>query len=72
MRVTTDTQEYCEALAERVERAEHVRQPRPAQGDELEQVKELASEGHQMCIAGRIRSGLVRLRRALLLLSAQN
>ena len=60
--VTTDTPEYCETLAQRVARAEHVR-PNPPRA-----VEELAEEGHRMCTTGLIRGGLVRLRRALLML----
>lgn len=60
--VTTDTPEYCNTLAERIARAEHVR-PNPPR-----QVEELAEEGHRMCATGLIRGGLVRLRRALLML----
>jgi hypothetical protein len=62
MRVTTDTPEYCETLAERVQRAERVRP------DVAPKVQELAAEGHSMCRTGLIRGGLARLRRALLLL----
>jgi hypothetical protein len=63
--VTTDTPEYCEKLAERVARAEHVR-PDPPRA-----VEELAEEGHRMCASGLIRGGLVRLRRALLMLRTE-
>jgi hypothetical protein len=65
MRVTTDTPEYCETLADRVQRAQHIR---PSAEPEAE---ELAEEGHSMCHAGLIRGGLVRLRRALMLLRQQ-
>jgi hypothetical protein len=64
-RITTDTREYCEALAERVARQRLVRPNMPRQ------VEELAEEGHQMCSAGLIRGGLVRLRRALLMLRSE-
>lgn len=67
MRVTTDTAEYCEALANRVE---HARQLRPVRAEALDQVRLLVSEGHQMCAEGLIRSGLVRLRRAWMILRA--
>jgi hypothetical protein len=63
--VTTDTPEYCQTLAERVARAELARPNAPRQ------VEELAQEGHQMCSTGRIRGGLVRLRRALLMLRTE-
>lgn len=65
LRVTSDTAEYCENLAHRIEQAERSRSDTPPQ------VEELATEGHQMCITGLIRSGLVRLRRALFLLRSE-
>ncbi len=61
-RVTTDTAEYCDALAERVIRAEK------GSPDAAREAGQLAEEGHHMCAAGLIRGGLVRLRRALLML----
>ena len=63
MRVTTDTAEYCAQLAERVARAQLARPP-TAPRDRRALVEELAAEGEQMCAAGRIRGGLMRLRRA--------
>lgn len=60
--VTTDTPEYCQMLAERIARAEQARPNAPRQ------IEELAEEGHRMCATGRIRGGLRRLRRALLML----
>jgi hypothetical protein len=65
LRVTTDTPEYCETLAQRVARAEQARPDAPRR------VEELAEEGHQMCTTGLIRGGLVRLRRALLMLRSE-
>jgi hypothetical protein len=65
MRVTTDTTEYCDTLASRVAQAEHATPHTPPQ------VEELAEEGHHMCATGLIRGGLVRLRRALLLLQTE-
>jgi hypothetical protein len=62
VRVTTDTPEYCEKLAERVARDEKARPDAPRQAEEL------AAEGHHMCDSGLIRGGLVRLRRAWLML----
>jgi hypothetical protein len=64
-RVTSDTAEFCERLAERVARAEQMRPNAPRQ------VEELAEEGHSMCSVGLIRGGLVRLRRALLMLRSE-
>ena len=60
--VTTDTPEYCDDLAQRVAQAEQ------AQPNTPRQVEELAEEGHHMCATGLVRAGLVRLRRALLML----
>jgi hypothetical protein len=65
VRVTTDTPEYCDTLAERVARAEQARPNAPRQAEEL------AEEGHHMCASGLIRGGLVRLRRALLMLRTE-
>ncbi len=65
MRVTTDTLEYCDDLAGRVA-AERQHHPEPQPEAEV-----LAQEGQHMCDTGLIRGGLVRLRRALLLLRAE-
>ena len=65
MRVTTDTPEYCAALADQVVRAKRQKVNAPAN------VEELAAEGHHMCIAGLVRPGLMRLRRALMLLDRE-
>jgi hypothetical protein len=62
MRVTTDTPEYCDRLADRVAEAEHSQPKAPPQAEEL------AAEGHHMCAIGLIRGGLARLRRALVML----
>ena len=64
LRVTTDTAEYCNDLADRVaveQRAHPAAQP---------EVQMLAEEGQHMCGTGLIRCGLTRLRRALLLLES--
>jgi hypothetical protein len=71
MRVTTDTAEYCESLAAQVERAEHARRPHAERSEYIEQVRELAAEGHHMCAEGLIRSGLTRLRRAWMILQSE-
>lgn len=65
VQVTTDTVEYCAFLAARIARAQ---QQRP---DAPRQVEELAEEGQHMCTTGLIRGGLVRLRRALLMLRSE-
>jgi hypothetical protein len=62
VQVTSDTPEYCDNLAHRVAQAEL------AQPDAPRQAEELAEEGHHMCTTGLVRAGLVRLRRALLML----
>jgi hypothetical protein len=65
MMVTTDTPAYCNDLAAQVaaaQRAHPAAQPEAAR---------LAREGRQMCDNGLIRGGLLRLRRALLLLRGQ-
>lgn len=74
MRVTTDTPEYCVELSERVIHAERaapaagaMTAPAPPHQTEVDQ---LAAEGQHMCAVGLIRGGLLRLRRALMLLRA--
>lgn len=62
MQVTTDTPQYCDHLAGRVAQA------RLQHPNAVPEVQSLAEEGRQMCNSGLIRGGLVRLRRALLLL----
>jgi hypothetical protein len=64
MRVMTDTPEYCWHLANEV--AVEQRQAREPSPD----VRVLAGEGRRMCDRGLIRGGILRLRRALLLLRA--
>lgn len=63
--VTTDTPQYCDDLAHRIatERRAHPT-PQP-------EVQQLAEEGQQMCDNGLIRGGLIRLRRALLILEGR-
>jgi hypothetical protein len=64
MQVITDTPEYCWHLANEVAAAQRqVREPSP-------DVRMLAGEGQRMCDHGLIRGGILRLRRALLLLRA--
>ncbi len=58
MRVTTDTSDYCAALAAQV---------RSAQSQSAD-VLRLSSEGEAMCRQGMIIGGLHRLRRALAIL----
>ncbi len=55
--VTTDTRAYCAALARRVS----------ARDGLSEEARRLAADGRAMCDEGRVRGGIVRLRRALML-----
>ena len=64
MRITTDTPEYCWHLANEV--AATPREFRQLPPD----VRVLAVEGQRMCDHGLIRGGIMRLRRALLMLRA--
>jgi len=64
MRVTTDTPQYCDTLANQVAQASRAH---PAA---MPQAKSLAAEGQRMCDEGLIRGGLARLRRALLMLQS--
>ncbi len=62
-RVNTDTPEYCLQLLDRV--SEMVRlSPAPPPQD----VTQLSSEGQKMCDRGQTRGGILRLRRALMLM----
>jgi hypothetical protein len=61
--VTSDTPEYCMQLLNRIsELARAGREPPPYE------VKSLSMEGQRMCNQGQTRGGLLRLRRALVLL----
>ena len=64
MRVTSDTPQYCDTLANQVAQASRAH---PAA---MPQAKSLAAEGQRMCDEGLIRGGLARLRRALLMLQS--
>lgn len=55
--VTTDSADYCEALARRV--------PRPPLASP--EVTRLRREGTALCDSGHLQGGIMRLRRALLL-----
>jgi len=62
--VTTDTPEYCLQLLDKV--SELVRlAPRPAPTE----VTDLSTEGQRMCDQGQTLGGILRLRRALMLLT---
>jgi hypothetical protein len=65
MQVTSDTQQYCSQLAAEVAEARRTAPAPPPS------VRVLADEGQRMCGAGMIRGGILRLRRALLLLRTE-
>ena len=61
--VTTDTPEYCQKLFDRISQAiRATTAPPPVE------VASLSTEGERMCNDGLTRGGILRLRRALLLL----
>jgi hypothetical protein len=62
MQVITDTPEYCWHLAAEVAAARQAAATTPPV------VRLLADEGERMCDSGMVRGGILRLRRALLLL----
>jgi hypothetical protein len=63
-RVTSDTPEYCLRLSDRV--SELVRVTSPPQ-----EVTSLSTEGQRMCDQGQTRGGILRLRRALMMMMHQ-
>jgi len=62
MRVMSDTPEYCWHLAAEVAEARRAAPSTPPP------VRVLADEGQRMCDSGMVRGGILRLRRALMLL----
>ena len=62
LRVTTDTVEYCGHLAGRIAVAQRTTTTANPEAESL------AAQGRHMCEIGRIRGGIARLRRALLML----
>ena len=62
-RVTTDTPEYCLQLLDRVSEMVRLAATPPPQN-----VTQLSSEGQKMCDQGQTRGGILRLRRALMLM----
>jgi hypothetical protein len=64
--VTSDTPEYCLQLLDRVSELVRVAEAPPP-----EEVTSLSSEGRRMCDQGKTRGGIMRLRRALLLMTHQ-
>lgn len=63
--ITTDTPEYCLHLLDRVSELVRVKAHPP------QEVTELSSEGERMCNQGKTLGGIMRLRRALVLLEHQ-
>lgn len=61
MVVTSDTRAYCLSLSDRINR--YGAMPR--------EVRELETEGRDLCEQGRVRGGINRLRRALMVLRAE-
>ena len=62
-RVITDTPEYCLQLLDRVSQMVRVASSPPPQ-----EVSSLSTEGQRMCDQGQTRGGILRLRRALMLM----
>jgi hypothetical protein len=63
MEITTDTPEYCQELLHRVGNLERL-----ATAPVPHEVTDLTSEGQRMCNHGQTRSGIMRVRSALMLL----
>ena len=61
MVVTSDTRAYCLSLSDRIH----------SYGAMPEEVRELETEGRDLCEQGRVRGGINRLRRALMVLRAE-
>jgi hypothetical protein len=64
--VISDTPQYCLQLLDRVSRL-----VRLAPGPPPEEVASLSTEGRRMCDQGQVRGGILRLRRALMLMRQQ-
>jgi len=60
--VTTDTPQYCLQLLDQVSELARIKMHPP------EEVTDLSTEGQRMCDQGQTRGGIMRLRRALVLL----
>ena len=63
MEITTDTPEYCLYLRDRVYDLVHLASSPPPK-----EVTDLSTEGQRMCDQGQTRGGIMRLRRALMLM----
>lgn len=66
-RVTSDSPEFCARLADQLRHAVHERRPAPVP----QEVRALGQEGNKMCEEGHLRPGILRLRRALLMLRGE-
>ncbi len=64
-RVITHSREYCEELSARAGQLRQARGATPAE------TAQLAAEGERLCALGQIRPGIMRLRRAIMLLQAE-
>ena len=63
-RVTSDSPEFCAQLADQLRQDVRTHQPTPVP----DEVSMLGHEGRRMCREGHIRPGILRIRRALMLL----
>ncbi|MFL5254059.1 MAG: hypothetical protein ACJ8AI_14405 [Rhodopila sp.] len=63
MEVTTDTAVYCQHLSDQVGQRVHAMQSPPPE------VIRLSDEGERLCDEGQVRGGIMRLRRAWLLMA---
>ena len=64
MEVTTDTPEYCQYLQTRLHALVHSASSPPPQ-----EVTDLLADGQRMCEHGQTRGGIMRLRRAMMLVT---
>lgn len=67
MEVTTDTPEYCVQLADKVHSLSSVSVVKPPR-----EVSDLSAEGQRMCAHGQTRPGILRLRRAIMLMKHED
>jgi hypothetical protein len=67
-RVTSDSPEFCARLSDMLRQDVNARGPAPVP----EEVRALGQEGRKMCREGHIRPGILRIRRALLILRGEN
>jgi hypothetical protein len=67
MEVTTDTPEYCVQLADKVHTLASDAVVKPPR-----EVSDLSAEGQRMCAHGQTRPGIMRLRRAIMLMKHED